>query len=68
MRRSRQSGRKSSTKPPMAGRKIKPILSAEPAARDEGPTVIPLKSEEVYLSGTEHYLKLADIALGRRRK
>lgn len=52
----------------MAGRKIKPILSAEPAARDEGPTVIPLKSEEVYLSGTEHYLKLADIALGRRRK
>jgi hypothetical protein len=46
------------------GERVKAIPSTEPAARDEGPRLIPLgmeKTEDVPMS---HYLQLADTALG----
>jgi hypothetical protein len=45
---------------------LRPIPPDQPAARDEGPRLIPLVvSKEP--SGLEHYLDLADTALGGKR-
>lgn len=46
---------------------LKPIPSTEPAARDEGPRLIPLDDRSKEPSRLEHYLELADTALGLKR-
>ena len=47
--------------------KLKPIPPSEPAARDEGPRLIPLEDRSKEPSRLEHYLELADTALGLKR-
>jgi hypothetical protein len=47
--------------------KLKAIPPHEPAARDEGPRLIPLDDRSKEPSRLEHYLELADTALGRKR-
>ena len=46
---------------------LRPIPPTEPAARDEGPRLIPLDDRSRETSRLEHYLELADTALGRKR-
>jgi hypothetical protein len=46
---------------------LRPIPSTEPAARDEGPRLIPLDDRSKEPSRLEHYLELADTALGLKR-
>jgi hypothetical protein len=46
---------------------LRPIPSTEPAARDEGPRLIPLDDRLKEPSRLEHYLELADTALGLKR-
>ena len=46
---------------------LRPISPTEPAARDEGPRLIPLDDRSREPSRLEHYLELADTALGRKR-
>jgi hypothetical protein len=48
-------------------RMLKPIPPTEPAARDEGPRLIPLDDRSKEPSRLEHYLELADTALGLKR-
>jgi len=43
---------------------LKAIPPTEPAARDEGPRLIPLDDHSKEPSRLEHYLDLADTALG----
>ena len=47
--------------------KLKPIPPEESAARDEGPRLIPLDDRSKEPSRLEHYLELADTALGLKR-
>ncbi|HTM38642.1 MAG TPA: hypothetical protein VL156_17955 [Terriglobales bacterium] len=47
--------------------KLKPIPPEESAARDEGPRLIPLDDHSKEPSRLEHYLELADTALGLKR-
>lgn len=61
-RRGRLKTRKVQTEAP-----IKAIPPTEPAARDEGPRLIPLDDRSKEPSRLEHYLELADTALGRKR-
>ena len=44
--------------------RVKAIPSTEPAARDEGPRLIPLRTDAVEELPMSHYLQLADKALG----
>ncbi len=44
---------------------IERLSPAEPAARDEGPRLIPLEEKAKEPSRLDHYLELADSALGR---
>jgi hypothetical protein len=46
---------------------LRPIPPTEPAARDEGPRLIPLDDRSKEPSRLEHYLELADTALGLKR-
>jgi len=46
------------------GAKLKPIPPTEDIARDEGPRLIPLSEHSKEPSRLEHYLELADTALG----
>ncbi len=52
-----------------SGKKRKPHIErlppSEPAARDEGPRLIPLEEKTKEPSRLDHYLELADSALGR---
>jgi hypothetical protein len=48
-------------------RKLKPIPPTQPDARDEGPRLIPLDDRAKEPSRLEHYLELADTALGLKR-
>jgi hypothetical protein len=48
-------------------RTLRPIPPTEPAARDEGPRLIPLDDRSKEPSRLEHYLELADTALGLKR-
>lgn len=50
-----------------SGQTIRPIPPNEPAARDEGPRLIPLDDRMKEPSRLEHYLDLADTALGLKR-
>jgi hypothetical protein len=47
---------------------IKAIPPTEPAARDEGPRLIPLDDRSKEPSRLEHYLELADTALGLKQR
>jgi len=55
------------TKKQKSRQKLRPIPPTEPAARDEGPRLIPLDDRSKEPSRLEHYLELADTALGRKR-
>jgi hypothetical protein len=48
--------------------RVKAIPSTEPAARDEGPRLIPLRAEKDEEVPMSHYLHLADKALGTAAK
>lgn len=47
--------------------KLRRIPPTAPSARDEGPRLIPLEDPSKEPSRLEHYLELADTALGLRR-
>jgi hypothetical protein len=47
-------------------RKVKRLPPTAPAARDEGPRLLPLGDRVSEPSKLEHYLDLADAALGLR--
>jgi hypothetical protein len=48
--------------------KIKRLPPTAPAARDEGPRLLPLDETTKEPSRLEHYLDLADAALGLKKK
>jgi hypothetical protein len=50
-----------------ASTKLERIPPTAPAARDEGPRLIPLDERSKEPSRLEHYLELADTALGLKR-
>ena len=52
---------------PKTARTLSRIPPTEPAARDEGPRLIPLDQRPREPSRLEHYLELADTALGLKR-
>jgi len=52
-----------SQQPKKAG--LERLAPSEPAARDEGPRLIPLDDKAKEPSRLDHYLELADSALGR---
>jgi hypothetical protein len=58
--------RKSEGKVPVSP-KLERIPPTAPAARDEGPRLIPLDERSKEPSRLEHYLELADTALGLKR-
>jgi hypothetical protein len=58
---------KQSAKAGTGGSKLKRIPPTAPSARDEGPRLIPLEDSSKEPSRLEHYLELADTALGLRR-
>ncbi|HVO59771.1 MAG TPA: hypothetical protein VMT53_02480 [Terriglobales bacterium] len=47
---------------------IERLAPSEPAARDEGPRLIPLDEKSKEPSRLDHYLELADSALGRNEE
>jgi hypothetical protein len=65
--------RKKPRKPSTKGRAVKPkaqvqrIPPTAEAARDEGPRLLPLADRSKEPSRLEHYLELADRALGVKR-
>jgi hypothetical protein len=65
--------RKKPQKPAAKGRAVKPAMqvqripSTAEDARDEGPRLIPLAERSKEPSRLEHYLELADRALGMKR-
>ena len=52
----------------LEGRRVKKLPSTAPAARDEGPRLLPLGEAPKEPSRLEHYLDLADAALGVKNK
>ena len=63
----RRQGTKVKSRTGQVRRTLKPIPPTEPAARDEGPRLIPLDDRSKEPSRLEHYLELADTALGLKR-
>jgi hypothetical protein len=49
------------------GRSMKAIPPSAPAARDEGPRLIPLAPEKPQSPSVEHYIGLAEVALSHRK-
>jgi hypothetical protein len=64
-RRAKRTKLKHETSP--APTKLERIPPTAPAARDEGPRLIPLDERSKEPSRLEHYLELADTALGLKR-
>ena len=66
--------RKKPRKPSLKGQAVKPSTKVQripptaEAARDEGPRLIPLADRSKEPSRLEHYLELADRALGMKRE
>ena len=56
-----------STPRPARRPRLKPLPPNAPAARDEGPRLLPLAPGRDQ-TGLEHFLRLADIALGRKKR
>ena len=53
--------------PGRAKQRVKVVRPNKPEARDEGPRLLPLPDKlEQQDSKLEHYMKLADLALGKR--
>ena len=50
----------------LESKKVKKLPSTAPAARDEGPRLLPLGQGPKEPSRLEHYLDLADAALGAK--
>ena len=65
LRTKRLSRRKADASPT---RKVKRLPPTAPAARDEGPRLLPLDETARESSRLEHYLDLADAALGLKKK
>ncbi|HET7748384.1 MAG TPA: hypothetical protein VFK81_03320 [Terriglobales bacterium] len=59
--------KRKSTPPKPQGSRLKALPPNAPAARDEGPRLIPLAGGKDH-TGLEHFLRLADVALGRRKR
>ncbi|HKW66214.1 MAG TPA: hypothetical protein VJP04_02925 [Terriglobales bacterium] len=55
------------TSPKPKGPRLKALPPNTAAARDEGPRLIPLTGGKDN-TGLEHFLRLADVALGRRKR
>jgi hypothetical protein len=49
------------------GPRLKALPPNAPAARDEGPRLLPLTPGKDQ-TGLEHFLRLADVALGRKKR
>ena len=49
-------------------KKVRRVPPSAPDARDEGPRLIPLEDRVTEPSRLEHYLDLADVALGVRKE
>ena len=47
--------------------RVRAIPPSEPEARDEGPRLLPLEVEQRAESRLDHYIKLANVALGLPR-
>jgi hypothetical protein len=65
MKRNAKSGKGKARK--RANPRIKALPPSDAAARDEGPRLIPL-GQVRETTGLEHYLALADVALGQKKK
>ncbi len=53
--------------PPKSKQRVKVVRPHKPEARDEGPRLLPLPDKmEQQDSKLQHYIKLADLALGKR--
>jgi len=48
-------------------RRVRAIPPSKPEARDEGPRLLPLEVEQRAESRLDHYIKLANVALGLQR-
>lgn len=59
--------KRKSTPPKPKGPRLKALPPNTAAARDEGPRLIPLTPGKDH-TGLEHFLRLADVALGRRKR
>lgn len=59
--------KRKSTPAKAKGPKLKALSPSAPAARDEGPRLIPLTPGKDQ-TGLEHFLRLADVALGRKKR
>lgn len=55
------------TPPKAKGARLKPLPPNAPSARDEGPRLLPLTPGKDQ-TGMEHFLRLADVALGRKKR
>ena len=55
------------TPPRAKGSRLKALPPNAPAARDEGPRLLPLTEGKDH-TGLEHFLRLADVALGRKKR
>ncbi|MGE5206347.1 MAG: hypothetical protein ACM3PW_12090 [Chlamydiota bacterium] len=55
------------TPPKAQGPRLKPLPPNAPSARDEGPRLLPLTPGKDQ-TGMEHFLRLADVALGRKKR
>ena len=65
LKRGKRSDREVRAAPP---RKVKLLPPTAPAARDEGPRLLPLEEATREPSRLEHYLDLADVALGLKKR
>jgi hypothetical protein len=59
--------KRTSTSPKAKRTRLKPLPPNTAAARDEGPRLIPLTPGKDQ-TGLEHFLRLADVALGRKKR
>ncbi|HSB74520.1 MAG TPA: hypothetical protein VLC12_02660 [Terriglobales bacterium] len=59
--------KRKSTRAKAKGSRLKALPPNAPAARDEGPRLIPLMPGRDQ-TGLEHFLRLADVALGRKKR
>ena len=59
--------KRNSSVPKTKRAQLKPLPPNAPAARDEGPRLLPLTPGKDQ-TGLEHFLRLADVALGRKKR
>lgn len=59
--------KRNATAPKKKRARLKPLPPNAAAARDEGPRLLPLTPGKDQ-TGLEHFLRLADVALGRKKR